>query len=109
MQCCLSALTDMFSAGVAVFGVQRLVAVAAVRPALSHDVPLAAQHRLTLKTTEVLHVPVPALSLRTLVRKDDLITTGGARYCVSHMHHLCFYRRNMCLKYVIHSVNDGGL
>lgn len=72
--------TDMFSAGVAVFGVQGLVAVAAVRPALSHDVPLAAQHRLTLKTTEVLHVPVPALSLRTLVRKDDLVAGLAAGF-----------------------------
>lgn len=68
----MSVLTDVLSAGVAVFGVQRLVAAAAVGPTLSHDVPLTPQRRLTLETAEVLHVPVPPLGLRALVRKDDL-------------------------------------
>lgn len=62
----------MISAGVAVLGVQRLVAGAAVRAALPHDVALAAQRSLTLETTEVLHVPVPSLCLRTLVCQNNL-------------------------------------
>lgn len=62
----------MFSAGVAVLGVQRLVAGAAVRSALSHDVPLAAQRSLTLKATEVLHVPVSPLGLRTFICENNL-------------------------------------
>lgn len=36
------ALTDVFPAGVAVFGIQGLEAGATVRPTLLHDVPLAA-------------------------------------------------------------------
>lgn len=74
--------TDVLSAGVAVFGVQRLVAAAAVWSTLSHDVALAAQSRLTLKTAEMLHVPVPALRLRTLVRKDDLVAGLAAGFDV---------------------------
>ena len=77
--CCSSAVcvrvrvrTDLVPAGVAVLGVETLVAGAAVRPALPHDVAHAAQRRLALKATEVLHVPVPALRLRALVCKDDL-------------------------------------
>lgn len=62
----------MVSAGVAVLGVQRLVAAAAVRVALPHDVALAAQRSLALKTAEVLHVPVPSLGLRTLVCQNNL-------------------------------------
>jgi len=68
---CMSG-TYLVSAGVAVLGVQRPVAEAAVRAALPHDVPLAAQSRLTLEAAEVLHVPVSALGLRALVRQDDL-------------------------------------
>lgn len=64
--------TYMVSAGVAVLGVQRLVAGAAVRAALPHDVALAAQCRLALETTEVLHVPVAPLRLRTLVCQNNL-------------------------------------
>lgn len=64
--------TDMLPAGVAVLGVERLEAGAAVGSALLHDVALAPQHRLTLETAEVLHVPVPALCLGALVCEDDL-------------------------------------
>lgn len=59
--------TDVFSTGVAELRVQRLVAGAAVRSALPHDVPLPPQSSLTLETTEVFHVPVSPLGLRTLV------------------------------------------
>lgn len=62
----------MFSTGVAVLGVQRLVARTAVRPTLPHDVPLAPQRGLALKATEVLHVPVSSFCLRTLVRQNNL-------------------------------------
>ncbi len=66
------ALTDVFPAGVAVLCVQRLKAGAAVRPALFHDVTLAAQNSLTLETAKVLHVPVSALCLCALIWKNDL-------------------------------------
>lgn len=62
----------MFPTGVAVLGVKRLETVAAVRPALFHDVALSSQYALTLKTAEVLHVPVSTLGLGALVREDDL-------------------------------------
>lgn len=62
----------MFPAGVAVLGVERLEAGAAVGPTLLHDVALAAQDRLALEAAEVLHVPVAALGLRALVRQDNL-------------------------------------
>lgn len=64
--------TYMFSAGITVLGVQRLVTGAAVRPALPHDVTLAAQRSLTLKTTEVLHVPVSSFCLRTFICQNNL-------------------------------------
>lgn len=64
--------TDMFPTGVAVLSIERLEAGAAVRPSLLHDVALASQHGLTLKTAEVLHVPVTALCLRALICEDDL-------------------------------------
>ncbi|KAK0145946.1 hypothetical protein N1851_015130 [Merluccius polli] len=54
---------DISSQRVAVLGVERLVAGAAVRPALPHDVALAAQRRLALEAAEVLHVPVSPLRL----------------------------------------------
>lgn len=69
-------LTDVFSAGLAVLSVQRLEAAAAVRPAVLHDVALAAQDGLALEAGEVLHVPVAALRLSALVGKDDLPATG---------------------------------
>lgn len=62
----------MLPTGVAVLGVERLEAGAAVRPSLLHDVALASQHRLTLEAAEVLHVPVTTLRLGALIRKDDL-------------------------------------
>ena len=71
--------TDVLPTGVTVLCVEGLETAAAVGPALLHDVALAAQHRLTLETAEVLHVPVPALRLRALVRKDDLQTERGKR------------------------------
>lgn len=64
--------TYMFSAGITVLRIQRLVAGAAVRPTLPHDVALAAQRSLTLKTTEVLHVPVSSFCLRTFVCQNNL-------------------------------------
>ena len=66
--------TDMFPTGVTVLGVEGLEAGAAVGPSLLHDIALAPQHRLALKTAEVLHVPVTPLCLRALIRKDDLRT-----------------------------------
>lgn len=62
----------MFPAGVTVLGIEGLEAGAAVGPSLLHDVALAPQHRLALETAEVLHVPVTALCLSALIRKDDL-------------------------------------
>lgn len=67
----------MLSAGVAVLCVKRLVAGAAVRSTLPHDVALAAQRRLTLETAEVLHVPVLPLRLRALVRQNNLGLRGS--------------------------------
>lgn len=64
--------TNMFPAGVAVLSVEGLKARAAVGPSLLHDVALAPQHSLTLKTAEVLHVPVTPFCLSALIRKDDL-------------------------------------
>lgn len=64
--------TYVFSAGVAVLGVQRLVAGTAVWPTLPHDVTLAAQRSLALKATEVLHVPVSSFCLRALVCQNNL-------------------------------------
>lgn len=71
--------TDVLSAGVAVLSIQRLVAAAAVRAALSHDVALTSECRLTLEAAEVPHVPVASLRLRALVRQDDLITERERR------------------------------
>lgn len=62
----------MFPAGLAVLGIERLKAAAAIWPTLLHDITLSPQHHLTFKTGEVLHVPVTPLCLRTLVRKDHL-------------------------------------
>lgn len=71
--CCVVAQhTNMFPAGIAVFGIEGLKAGAAVGPSFFHDVPLAPQHRLALETAEVLHVPVTPLCLGALIRKDDL-------------------------------------
>lgn len=65
-------LTDVLAAGLAVLSIQRLKAAAAVRPAVLHDVALAAKDGLTLEAGKVLHVPVAALRLRALVGKNDL-------------------------------------
>ena len=62
----------MLSARLAVLGVERLEAPAAVRPAVLHDVPLAAENRLTFEARKVLHVPVATLRLGALVGEDDL-------------------------------------
>lgn len=71
--------TYVISAGIAVLCVQGLVAAAAVRSALSHDVSLTAQRSLALKTAEVLHVPVSCLCLRTFIRQNNLIAGLAAR------------------------------
>lgn len=68
------ALTDVFPTGVTVLCIQGLKTGAAVRPALFHDVTLAAQNSLALETAKVLHVPVPALCLCALICKNDLKT-----------------------------------
>lgn len=65
-------LTDVLAAGFTVLRVQGLEAAAAERAAVLHDVPLPAQHRLTLQAAEVLHVPVATLRFRALVSKNDL-------------------------------------
>lgn len=62
----------MFSAGIAVLCIQGLVAGAAVRSTLSHDVTLTAQRSLALKTTEVLHVPVSPFCLCTFICQNNL-------------------------------------
>lgn len=69
----------MFSAGVAVLGVEGLETSAAVRPTLFHDVALATQNRLALETAEVLHVPVPAFCFCALIREDDLREGGDGK------------------------------
>lgn len=69
--------TNMFPAGVAVLCVEGLEAGAAVGPSLLHDVALAPKHSLALETAEVLHVPVTALCLGALIRKDDLRKERG--------------------------------
>lgn len=66
----------MFAAGVAVFSIEGLKAGAAVWPPFLHDVALAPQHRLTLETAEVLHVPVTPLCLGALICEDDLQKGG---------------------------------
>lgn len=65
--------TYVFSAGIAVLCIQGLVAGAAVRSTLSHDVTLTAQRSLALKTTEVLHVPVSPFCLCTFICQNNLI------------------------------------
>ena len=64
--------SNSFSASVAVFGEHAVEAAEAVRPALSHDVALAAQVAVALEAGEVLHVPGAGLGLGALVREDDL-------------------------------------
>lgn len=66
------ARTNVLGTGVAVLGVQGLKAAAAVGPPVLHDVALPPQDCLTLKATEMLHVPVPPFSLSALVGKNDL-------------------------------------
>lgn len=62
--------TYVFSACIAVLCVKGLKAVAAVWPSVLHDVALAAERGLALITTEVLHVPVPALCFSAFISKD---------------------------------------
>lgn len=66
--CC----TYVFSTCVTVLCIKGLEAVAAVWPAVLHDVALAAEGGLTLVAAEVLHVPVPALCLSAFICKDYL-------------------------------------
>lgn len=66
--------TYVFSTGIAVLCIKGLVAGAAVWTTLSHNVALTAQRNLTLKTTEVLHVPVSPLCLRAFICQNNLIT-----------------------------------
>lgn len=62
----------MLSACFTVLCIEGLKTPTAVWPSILHDVPLATQNGLTLKTGEVLHVPVAALGFCALVGKDDL-------------------------------------
>lgn len=78
----------MFSAGITVLCVQRLVAGAAIWPTLPHDVTLAAQRSLTLKTTEVLHVPVSSFCLRTFICQNNL----GLRHNGKSQRRSCGYK-----------------
>lgn len=64
--------TYVSSAGIAVLCVQGLVAGAAVRPTLPHDVTLPPQGSLTLETTEVLHVPVSSFCFSAFIGQNDL-------------------------------------
>lgn len=63
------------AARVAVLGEQAVETLQAVRPAVPHDVPLAAQLLVAFQTREVLHVPRAAFRFRALVGQDDLRTT----------------------------------
>jgi len=65
-------LTYKLPAWVTVFGVQALEALSAVWFPIPHDVLLASQDLVTLETAEMVHVPVSALRLSALIRKDDL-------------------------------------
>lgn len=67
----------MFSAGIAVLCIEGLKAVAAVWSSVLHDVALATESGLTFVATEVLHVPVSALSLGAFVSKNDLQDRDG--------------------------------
>jgi hypothetical protein len=69
---------DMFPTAITVLCIHALKTLAAVGPAFSHDVPLSSKLLVTLKTAEMLHVPATPFSLRTLIRKDDLITGSTA-------------------------------
>lgn len=71
--------TDLFSARVTVFCVVGLVTGAAVRSTLSHDVTLPTQCCFTLKTTEMLHVPVSPFCLRALISQNYLVAGLAAR------------------------------
>lgn len=67
---------DGVSARVAVFGEQPVEALQTVRPAVPHDVPLAAQLLVALQAREVFHVPRASLRLRALVGQDYLYGRG---------------------------------
>lgn len=62
----------MFSTCIAVLCIKGLKAVAAVWSSILHDVALATESGLTFIATEVLHVPVAALSLSAFISKNDL-------------------------------------
>lgn len=63
------------AARVTVFGEQAVETLQAVRPAVPHDVPLAAQLLVAFQAREVLHVPRAAFRFRAFVGQDDLRTT----------------------------------
>ena len=64
--------SDGLSTSITILSKHAVKAAQTVRPALSHDVPLASQVSVALETREVLHVPGPTLRLRALVRENDL-------------------------------------
>ena len=63
---------DDFTAFKALLGVQTVVALHAVRVAVTSHVQQAAKIQITLVTTEVLTMPVAVLSLSVLPAKDQL-------------------------------------
>ena len=63
---------DGFPAGVAVLSEHAVEAGEAVRPALPHDVPLAAQVSVALEAGEVFHVPGSTLGFGALVGENYL-------------------------------------
>ena len=64
--------TNVISTALTVFSVQFLKAHTTIWPPLPHDVALPSQLFVTLKATEVLHVPAPAFRFSALLSKDDL-------------------------------------
>lgn len=94
---------DGLSARVTVLGEHGVEAVKTIRPAISHDVPLATELSVTFEAGEVLHVPGTTLSLRTLIRQDNL---QKIRTCVvitrvfEQKTNYCCFRNNIQLSLV---------
>ena len=64
---------DGLATGVAILSKHAVKAGEAVRPAISHDVPLPTQLQVAFKAGKVLHVPGTTFSLSALIGEDDLI------------------------------------
>lgn len=59
------------------------VAGFANRLVVLHDVGLSSQHTVTVKTAEVLQVPIMALGLSVLITEDELETTHTHKFPLS--------------------------